>query len=101
MTNITAPRMARESLGSEVGQYIVHFSKVEQVLDKGGKRMTLVVEKDTPTSQPETVTLWLNKDEAAPQRKDVIMALVERTKVTRLADGAEYFNADIRTWEKD
>lgn len=91
--------MHRENLGTEAGEYIVHFSKVQSELSNGGKRVTLVVEKDTHESQPETVTLWLDKGEDAPARKTVIMAMVERTKVTNLANGREYLNADVRTWD--
>lgn len=95
----TINQNVREDLGSEVGEYIVHFHKLQSDLTNGGKRVTLVVEKDTHESQPEEITLWLNKGEDAPPKKAVINALVQRSKVTNLSNGREYMNADVRTWE--
>lgn len=100
MANATT-NMHRENLDAETGKYIVHFGKVESELTKGGKRCTLVVEKDAHGSSPERITLWLNKGEAMPKPQQVIHALVERSKVTNLQNGREYFNADVRTWDFD
>lgn len=97
MTTITN-NTARTELDAETGEYIVHFAKLEKEMDNGS-RYTLVVEKDTQESKPERVTLWLDKGQSAPSRKSVIVALVERSKVTNLGNGREYFNADVRTWD--
>lgn len=96
---MTTSTMHRTELDAETGEYVVRFAKLDSTLANGGKRYTLVVEKDTATSKPEKVTLWLNKDETLPARDTAIVALIERSKVTNLQNGREYFNADVRTWD--
>lgn len=100
-TNAADIKTVRENLDAETGKYIVHFGKIEGELAKGGKRCTLVVEKDAHGTSPERITLWLDKGEAMPKPQQVIHALVERSKVTNLQNGREYYNADVRTWALD
>lgn len=98
MSTITQ-KTVRKELDAETGEYVVRFSKLEQELSNGGKRYTLVVEKDVKESRPERVTLWLNDGEKVPDRNTAIVALIERSQVTNLQNGRDYFNADVRIWD--
>ncbi len=98
MSTTTAPKTVREAIGTEAGEYVYCFGNVEQVMDNGSARAKVVITKDEKDAKHEAVTLWLNKGDKLPANMSTINAMIERTKVTTLANGREFYNADVRVW---